>query len=456
MVRTLGLPRRVAAGFAAAVLCLVVMVVFTTWVEAQRDQQARLVHRTQEALLAMYQVGGHFQIAATSLVAILQGSGWERDLATRAVGQLEPAVERLAELVGEDGPQRGRLDRLRPLARRLAARARAALMAMARGASARADELLEGVGPGALAEAEGIVGELERHEEAKLSRQQTRWRAVAAAGGMAFAAAALLLLVLVLQAARLVRNEMRERERLSAQRAEVVALQQQVMAIVSHDLRNPLAAMKGTAALLARSEKLDDEHREDARRIVSNARRMERLLRDLLDFSRLRAGKGLPVQLDRTDLVEVCRRAVSDLGREAEGRVAVEGRGDVSGRWDASRLEQVAANLVSNALKYGPADRPIRILVDGTGDEVRLAVADEGGGLPPGQHGLIFEPFRRGQDQDPLAARSAGLGLYIVRRSAAAHGGGFEVDSAPARGTTFTVRLPRGTGPAAAPPAEGG
>lgn len=273
---------------------------------------------------------------------------------------------------------------------------------------------------------------------------------------MVFGVAAATLLVLILLAARLVRTEIRSRERLSSERAEMLALQQQLMAIVSHDLKNPLAAMKSAAALIARCETIDDEHRDDARRIVSNARRMERLIRDLLDFSRLRAGHSLPIYPERTDLVDVCRRAVSDLGRDAEGRVTVEGRRDVIGQWDRDRLEQVASNLVSNALKYGPPHRPIRIVVEGDPEEVRLSVHDDGGGLPPSLHQEIFEPFRRGTAGDPQAHHSSGLGLYIVRRIAEAHGGEVGVASADGEGTTFTVRLPRRPAPAAGPAAAGG
>jgi signal transduction histidine kinase len=236
----------------------------------------------------------------------------------------------------------------------------------------------------------------------------------------------------------------------------MLALQQQLMAIVSHDLRNPLAAMKSAAALIARSEAAGEAHREDARRVVSNARRMERLIRDLLDFSRLRAGQALPIHPAEADLVDLCRHAVSDLGREAEGRVTVEGRGRVTGAWDPDRLEQVVVNLVSNALKYGPPLRPVRVVVDGAAAEVRLSVTDEGGGIPASLHQVIFEPFRRGVAGDGQGGGSVGLGLYIVRCIAEAHGGAARVDSAPGQGTTFTVTLPRQPAPAAAPAPAGG
>jgi signal transduction histidine kinase len=134
----------------------------------------------------------------------------------------------------------------------------------------------------------------------------------------------------------------------------------------------------------------------------------------------------------------------------------VEGLGDVVGLWDPGRLEQVVANLVSNALKYGPPRRPVRVLIDGSGDPVVLSVSDEGGALSPAAQANLFEPFRPGSSGAAAAGHSVGLGLYVVRRIAEAHGGQVAVDSAADRGTTFTVRLPRGRAPRAAPPAADG
>jgi signal transduction histidine kinase len=437
----------VLAGFAAAVACLVAMTGGTLWLDAVRDEQALAVQRTQETILLLHDVRGLFRTAATSLHAILgDAPEWERDLSQRVGDELEPAVERLAALVEDEPDQVARCRQLRPLLSPLDHRSRAALVAQARGDEGRARRLLDGVGPTALSGADVIIGEMERQEQARLALRQQRWRIASTLGAAGFAAAAALLLALILLAARAVRAESAARERLSAGRAETVALQQQIMAIVGHDLRNPLLAMKASAEVLARAPGLDDHRREDARLILAGARRMERLLRDLIDFARLRAGRGLPVERATADLVEVCRRAVEDLGREAEERVVVEGQGETGGAWDAGRVEQVVVNLVSNALKYGPPGGPVTVRVEGQAGEVVLTVRDEGGGLEPRLQEAIFEPFRRLKAGDAHAARSAGLGLFIVRQIAEAHGGTAAVDSAPGRGTTFTVRLPRPPG----------
>jgi signal transduction histidine kinase len=297
---------------------------------------------------------------------------------------------------------------------------------------------------------------MEQAEQAILSQHERSWRTSAVTGVVVFVGATLLLLLLIIAAARTVRVEIRERERLAAALEAQVGLLQQLMAIVGHDLRNPLSSVKAGAALLARSEELPDELREDAGRVLSNARRMERLIRDLLDFTRLHAGVELPLAPVEADLVGLARRAIADLGRDAEGRVTVEGRGDVGGTWDPDRLEQVVANLVSNSLKYGPPRRPIRLVADGTGDEVRLSVTDEGGAISPEEQASLFEPFRTGRAGHAEGAPSVGLGLYVVRRIAEAHGGRATVASDHQAGTTFTVHLPRGRAPRGGPPAAGG
>jgi signal transduction histidine kinase len=445
----------VAIGFAAAVLCLVATVVVTTRLEADRDEQARLVHRTTETLLALEALESSYRVTIATLDASLRGApALQPDAAPRALDRLAPALERASDLLIGDPDQQARVAALAPLLVSLAGRAREALEAQARGDGARALAFLEELAPARLAAVEAGFSRLEQAEALLLERRHATWRRASLTGAVVFSIATAALLLLILLAARLVRAEMRVRERLSAERAELLALQQQLMAVVSHDLRNPLAAMKSAAGLIARCETVDDGHRDDARRVVSNARRMERLIRDLLDFSRLRAGQPLPIRPGQADLVDVCRRAISDLGREAEGRVTVEGRGDVTGPWDRDRLEQVVTNLVSNALKYGP-DRPVRVVVEGAGSEVRLSVSDEGGGIPPPLHQAIFEPFRRGVAGDAQEGRSAGLGLYIVRRIAEAHGGGVAIRSAPGQGTTFTVTLPRQPAPRAETAAAG-
>ena len=116
----------------------------------------------------------------------------------------------------------------------------------------------------------------------------------------------------------------------------------------------------------------------------------------------------------------------------------------VRGRWDESRLEQIAANLLGNAIKYSPAGGPIVVVVERGGDQAWLAVRDEGIGVPAAELDRIFEQFYRAENAigDPETLRGLGLGLFSARRRASLHGGRIEVESELGRGSTFTLVLP--------------
>jgi signal transduction histidine kinase len=136
---------------------------------------------------------------------------------------------------------------------------------------------------------------------------------------------------------------------------------------------------------------------------------------------------------------DVCRSALEEVRVvQPTGRVTLAVSGDDSASLDPSRLEQLVCNLVTNALKHGAADAPVAVTVTGEGDRVQVQVQNEGAPIPKNLLPNLFDPFRAGD-----AAGSVGLGLYIVREIALAHGGQVSVDSSE-RGTAFTVALPRG------------
>ncbi|HYG69193.1 MAG TPA: HAMP domain-containing sensor histidine kinase, partial [Anaeromyxobacteraceae bacterium] len=216
-------------------------------------------------------------------------------------------------------------------------------------------------------------------------------------------------------------------------------LQQRLMAMVGHDLRTPLSGITWNAALLVRSG-LPHAEADLVRRISASAKRMERLIRDVLDYGRVHAGAGIPIAPEPGDLAVICREVV-EQSHDAAHPVSLAANGETTGTWDADRVEQVVANLVANAVKYGPAGRPVSVRLHGEPDAVRIEVHDEGGGIPPTVRSRLFEPWRCGDGVEGKG--SVGLGLFIVRTLAEAHGGTVSVDSDAERGTTFTVRLPR-------------
>ncbi|HVT06497.1 MAG TPA: ATP-binding protein [Polyangia bacterium] len=212
------------------------------------------------------------------------------------------------------------------------------------------------------------------------------------------------------------------------------------LGVLGHDLRNPLAAILLAARRLEARAELPAGVTSTVSRIASSASRMRRMIDELLDFVRARAGGQLPLNPAPTDLRQVLEQVVAEaeLGG-ASGRVTVATSGDVTGVWDPDRLVQMVDNLVRNALRYGAPDRPVRIEAAGDGDTVTVAVVNEGAGIPPERMEGLFEPFARGQDQN---GEGLGLGLFIVRAVAASHGGMVDVASSGGE-TRFVVSLPR-------------
>ena len=246
-----------------------------------------------------------------------------------------------------------------------------------------------------------------------------------------------------------------ERVRLLRQRTEAEAAlraRDEVLATISHDLKNPLASIKASAQLLQR--RMTNGQPPDPAQlterlgfIARTATQMARLLDDLVDTARLEAGRDLALQLAPIDLVDLVTRVVADLQSTSERhvlRTEVPAQA-VVGEWDAARLERVLANLLANAIKYSPSGGQIVVRLrheaaDDTAWAV-LEVRDEGIGIPPHDLPHIFERFYRASNVVE-AIPGTGLGLFVVRQIVVHHGGTITVESESGRGTTFTVRLP--------------
>lgn len=225
--------------------------------------------------------------------------------------------------------------------------------------------------------------------------------------------------------------------------AQALVFRERVLSILGHDLNNPLAAVRGLTAMLARRADLDGDTHEVLGQIDLAARRMSEMIETLIDFSRARFKGGLILKRQRTDLRDVCQGVIAELEAVRPGRVVeLSVDGDARGDWDAGRLAQAVSNLVGNALTHGAHDRPVRVAITGAADEVRVAVSNAGSPIPPPAIATLFEPFRRGVEAEEARLPGLGLGLYIVREIATAHGGSVAVES-NAEQTTFTMRLPR-------------
>ena len=242
----------------------------------------------------------------------------------------------------------------------------------------------------------------------------------------------------------------KRQEEEARQRAE---FERQILGIVSHDLRNPLSVIRISASTLLARTTLDERQSKSLTRIITATDRSTRLIRDLLDFSQARLGKGIPVERRSMDMFELARGVVEELSASHPGRqVELSHEGEGTGHWDGDRLAQVLGNLVGNALQHSPPDTPVRVRCQGESTSVVVEVHNEGSPIDPSYLPELFEPFRRGR-QAGNGAGSVGLGLYITRQLVLAHGGRIQVNSREGEGTSFAIRLPRAL-PAAPPPPE--
>ena len=225
----------------------------------------------------------------------------------------------------------------------------------------------------------------------------------------------------------------REREQLLANEVRLRELQERVLGIVSHDLRTPLSAIVLSAGRL-RSTMAGQPGARTLERILSSSRRMDEIISDLLDYVRQGAGHGLAIAPSNVDAHQLCM-TIADEVRAANpsSRITLAVEGEAVGRWDARRLQQMVTNLVVNAVKHGEGAVAV---TSRAADGMWTLMVHNGGAPIPGElMPVIFEPFQSGNG-------GPGLGLYIVRAVAEAHGGHVAVTSDARGGTTFTVVLP--------------
>ena len=237
-------------------------------------------------------------------------------------------------------------------------------------------------------------------------------------------------------------NDLCDDEDLQARRAELQSL-------IAHDLRSPLAVIQGYAGLLATGQPgpLNATQSEFLAGIDTKIVEVTRLLDDFLDLSRLEAG-ALKLQLQTVRLGELVDQVCKEYRRSALARQITISQQttppDLELEADPLRLKQILDNLLGNAIKYNHQGGWVAVTAVSEGGEVAIEVADGGPGLSANDHERLFEPFGRGGAGESVAG--SGLGLVVVRRLVALHGGSITADGSPGAGTTFLVRLPlRGT-----------
>ncbi|HXI18961.1 MAG TPA: HAMP domain-containing sensor histidine kinase, partial [Chloroflexota bacterium] len=244
---------------------------------------------------------------------------------------------------------------------------------------------------------------------------------------------------------------------------EALKARDEFLAAAAHDLRNPLATIKGTAQLLQRTmskgEAVTPERLSHSLgTLVSSVNHAISQVTELLDVARVRLGSPLTLDFHPTDMAALCRESVETFQQATERHqlrltIASQDAQRFKGSWDGHRLRRVVDNLLSNAIKYSPSGGNIiaRVRRDdgaaeaggsGGGAWALLSIADQGMGIPAPDMTRVFERFRRAANVAGAGIRGAGLGLASVRQIVEAHGGAITVESTEGKGSTFTLRLP--------------
>lgn len=221
------------------------------------------------------------------------------------------------------------------------------------------------------------------------------------------------------------------------------------LAILGHDVRTPLGAISMGAQVLLLDPTLPSKAVKVGARIMNSAKRVDEIVRDLLDFSTTHLGEGIPVNPHDTHLGDICENIVEEIRTFHPDRtVEVVMSGNLRGVWDGPRISQAVSNLLSNAVQHGSPNDSIKIALHGEKERVVWTIQNQSEAIPVAKLRTLFDPVRRfairSTEQRVLGnTKNLGLGLYVAREIVKAHAGKLEVASTKADGVTFTMTLPR-------------
>jgi signal transduction histidine kinase len=242
-------------------------------------------------------------------------------------------------------------------------------------------------------------------------------------------------------------NAQREMAKQNVELARLNEQKNQFIGMAAHDLRNPLSVILNFSQYMLRDERapLGPQQRELVAIIERNSKFMLSLIHDILSLSRIEAGR-LQLDLQPVDVASLVAANVHVnrvLAEKKKIRLVFKAEDELPPmQLDAAKIEQVMNNLISNALKFSHPDRTVEVIVTRAADAARIAVKDEGQGIPADELDKIFKPFEKTSVKSTDGEPSTGLGLAIASRIVEGHGGRIEVESEPGRGSTFTVTLP--------------
>lgn len=225
------------------------------------------------------------------------------------------------------------------------------------------------------------------------------------------------------------------------------------LAILGHDLRSPLSAIANSSLFLGSPGVLPPGTPLDAaKRITRSAAKMASMIKDLLEYTRTRLGRAIPISPAAVSVEEICRNAIDEIrAAHPERQFRLKTSGPLAGEFDGERLQQVLSNLLSNAVQHGSTGEPITLSAHGERDRITLQVRNYGRTIPADQLQVIFNPLVQipadSSVGDGNSSGSLGLGLYIAHEIVTMHGGTMVAESSDRDGTVFSARLPRGPRP---------
>ncbi len=220
------------------------------------------------------------------------------------------------------------------------------------------------------------------------------------------------------------------------------------LAMLGHDLRSPLFVMSMAGSYLTRPAVGTEGTRQMGARVVRSTANMTSMINDLLEYARTQLGGGIPLTLRDENLRDICQRALDEAqAGHPQCPFVLEADGDLSGSFDAARLQQLLSNLLNNAARYRTDSRPVTMTAHGEAATVTVGVRNHGSVIPAQSLQAIFDPLVQLSVEDGehkgTSTSSLGLGLFIAREITSSHGGTISVKSDAQSGTVFTVELPR-------------
>jgi signal transduction histidine kinase len=216
-----------------------------------------------------------------------------------------------------------------------------------------------------------------------------------------------------------------------------------VLAMVTHDVRNPLSAARALAQLIVQRKMEPSRQEELAGKAIDSLNRADAMIQSLLDFNRIRSGNRIGLRFESCDLRNELQKTVEELALVHKRRLDLDAPAPCPGMWSREGIRRLVENLVNNAVKYGDKSAPIRLKLLQLPADVELSVHNEGKALSAEEQETLFEPFKRTKSAEKGGEQGWGLGLTLVRGVAQAHGGDVSVRSRAGEGTTFVVRMPR-------------